>query len=400
MSAAQLPTEIRAVLPEACAWAARPTAAELRSLPSGPAIYLLLDAAENPVQLATTQSLRRLLTARFAEVAGPRPGRTDLTEIVRAVRWRPLGTAFEARWWYYRLARVLYPADYRRRIAFGPAYFLNVDWDRPVPELRVSERVWCQPGWFIGPWATVKTAQEALHGLWDLFDLCRYPEQVNRAPHGTRCAYAEMGRCDAPCDGSAPLAAYLERCRAAWRFAAGGVQPWIEAAAAAMQRAAAQRRYEQAGLLKRQIEFARHWQRQWGPHVRVWEQFRGLLVLRVVRRRAWKLLLHEGGHLVDGPVVADRRLAASVRTWLAAPPEEPSADVTDTARMEQTWLVCQWLLRPRPSEGFTVPLPDSSVPENLDDTLAGQARAFWSRLETARAEGSPDVPDSDEPLDT
>lgn len=399
MSAAKLPTEVRAALPEACAWAARPTPAELRSLPSGPTIYLLLDTSETPVQLATTQSLRRLLTARFAELAGPRPGRTDLTEIVRAVRWRPVGTAFEARWWYYRLARALYPADYRRRIAFGPAYFLNVDWDRAVPELRVTERIWCQPGQFIGPWASVKAAQEALHGLWDLFDLCRYPEQVSRAPHGTRCAYAEMGRCDAPCDGSVPLAAYLERCRAAWRFAAGGVQPWIGAAAAEMQRAAAERRYERAGLLKRQIEFARYWQRQWGPHVRVWEQFRCLLVLRVARRRAWKLLSFHGGHLADGPVVTERRLVAGARTWLATPPEQPAANLSDAVRMEQTWLVGQWLLRPRPGEGFPVPLPDSGVPENLDDTLTQQARAFWSRLETTRAEGSPDAPDSNESLD-
>mgnify|MGYP005834738565 CR=1 FL=1 len=399
MSAAELPTEIRAALPEACAWPAGPTPAELRSLPSSPAIYLLLDASEAPVQLATTQSLRRLLSARFAEVAVPRPKRTDLAAIVRAVRWRPLGTAFEARWWYYRLARTLHPADYRGRIAFGPAYFLNVDWERAVPELRVTERIWCQPGHFIGPWATIKAAQEALHGLWDLFDLCRYPEQVSRAPHGTRCAYAEMGRCDAPCDGSVPLAAYLERCRSAWRFAAGGVQPWIEAGAAEMQRAASQRRYEQAGLLKRQIEFARHWQRQWSPRVRVWEQFRCLLVLRVARRRAWKLLLFQSGHLTDGPVVTERRLVAGARTWLATPSKELAANLSDAVRMEQTWLVGQWLLRPRPGEGFAVPLPDSGVPDNLDDTLTEQARAFWSRRETARTEESPDARGTDESID-
>lgn len=374
-----LPTDLLDALPELRTWAGRPAPSDLQSLPAVPAVYLLLDAAGAPVQLATTQSLRRLLLARLCGPLGPRPGRADVAEVVRGVRWRPLSTPFEGRWWYYRLARELHPQTYRRLIAFGPAQFLHVDWEQPVPQVHLTERIWREPGQYIGPWATQKAGQEALHGLRDLFDLCRYPEQVARAPHGTRCAYAEMGRCDAPCDGSVPLGAFIERCRAAWRFAAGAVPPWIDAATVVMRQAAVDQRYEYAGQLKRQVEFARQWQRQWGPHLRPSDELNYLLALRVTRRRAWKLLLFSAGHIIDGPVAVDRRLATTARPWLAEELGKTSAELPAAVRMEQTWLVAHWLLGPQRDEGFAIPLPERAPPANLEAMLVEQTQAFWPR---------------------
>lgn len=336
---------LAADLPSQLTFASPPAASDLAPLPGSPAVYLLLDAERRAIQLATTQHLRRAVAARLTE---PPPEektkRADLAEIVRAVAWRPVACAFEARWCYWRLARRLYPQDYRDRIDFGPAWFLHVDWSLPVPELRVTERIWRLPGEFIGPWPTHKSAQQALEGLWDLFDLCRYPEQVRKTPHGTRCSYAEMGRCDAPCDGSVPLAAYIERSRAAWAFAEGGAAAWIAEAQQRMRDAAAALRFELAAQIKQQMAFAHDWQTYAVPRARREAGLRCIITHRVTRRRACKLFWFDRGLLVEGPTVQARGLPLQLAEWLSALAGSEPTGTPDIVRMEQTWLVARLVL--------------------------------------------------------
>lgn len=395
MSQSDAADDLRTHLSQSHAWTGRPTPSDLSELPNGPAIYLLVDTGGAAVQLATTQTLRRLLVSRLTDPQRQQIGKADLAEIARGVRWRPLATAFEGRWWYYRLARVMHPKEYRRLISFGPAYFLNVDWTQPVPELCVTERVWDQPGEFIGPWPAHKACHTALEGLWDLYDLCRYPEQVRKAPHGTRCAYAEMGRCDAPCDGSTALATYVGRCRAAWQFAVGGVAEWISVAEQRMRAAAEQQKYELAGLIKQQLRFARNWQSQWVPHVRPVAELNYLFVLPIVRRRAWKLILFRAGHLADGPIVPQRRIGPDARAWLAAQLGQPCEDVPDSVRMEQTWLVCHLLSSREADSSVILALPQLEMPADLEETLVART-VERRRTQTESGDRATDVSSENE----
>lgn len=347
------------------------SAPDRAALPGSPAVYLLLDAEQRPIQLATTQHLRRAVIARLSEPpAEEKTRRADLAQIVRAVAWRAVACPFEARWCYWRLARRLHPQDYRERIDFGPAWFLHVDWSLPVPELRVTERIWRLPGSFCGPWPTHKSAQQALEGLWDLFDLCRYPEQVRRTPHGTRCSYAEMGRCDAPCDGSAPLADYVQRSRAAWSFAAGNAAKWIADAQERMRSAAAGLRFELAAQIKQQIAFAGDWRAHAEPVVRTEANFRCVLAVRVTRRRACKLFAFDRGALHEGPLVQARTLQSQLAAWLPTLTAlEPSAQ-PDIVRMEQTWLLARLILADARDDAAIVWLSADRAPADASAELA------------------------------
>jgi DNA polymerase-3 subunit epsilon len=332
------------------------------------------------VQLATSQALRRLLTNRLTSAPEERPGRADLAEITRCVRWRVLACAFEGRWWYYRLARVIHPREYRRLISFGPAYFLHVDFAQAIPEIRVTERVWQQPGAYAGPWPSQKSAQESLEALWDLFDLCRYPEQVRKAPQGSRCAYAEMGRCDAPCDGSVPLAAMVARWRAAWSFATdpAAVSAWMAAAQERMRGAAREQEFELAAQIRQQLRGAEHWQANWALRIRRMEEWRELLALPVTRRRAWKLFLFDRGHLVDGPVFGDRQVGAGGAGWVEALAGEPSVQAVEaTERMEQTWLIAHLHFSRESAHLIRIALAGES--------WAGLASRIQERVEAQRA---------------
>lgn len=364
------PDTILAALPECHTWSDRPDAEALKPLPNTPAVYLLCDEQGSPVQLATTQALRRLLTARLTDAKAAQPGKADLAAITRGVRWRPLHTPFEGRWWYYRLARALYPRQYRKLVSFGPAHFLHVDWTAAIPEIRTTDRIWRLAGEFLGPFPSGKAAQDALETLWDLFDLCRYPEQVRKTPHGSRCAYAEMGRCDAPCDGSAPLPRYVARCHAAWSFAGGGQQAWIATAENRMRSAAAEQQFEVAAQIKNQLAGARDWQKRWTGRVGSAESLNEALGLPVTRRKAWKWIMFRNGDLSDGPVVPDRRLTQDVPAWLAAQLAEVHSPAEPEVRMEQTWLWCHLLQRAEADAALRVPLPEPVVPPELPQRLS------------------------------
>ncbi|MEP0848312.1 MAG: hypothetical protein HRF50_16000 [Phycisphaerae bacterium] len=365
-------------LPKAHSWPAADAVVALAELPNSPAVLLFVDADGHPVQLLTSQTLRRVALARLTAAAGDAPtARADLAAVVRGVRWRDVTSAFEATWWYYRVARRLHPEDYRRRIGFGPAWYLHVDWTEPLPEIRVTERVWMLCGSFVGPWPTQRGCQQCLETLWDLFELCRHPEQYRRAPHGERCAYYEMGRCDAPCDGTAPSAAMIERTRAAWRFACGARAEWIEDATQRMHRAAGQQRFEQAGLLKRQIAHAEDWQARF-PGMRLIDDSAELLLVPAVRRRAWKPFVHRAGALEDGPLLKEREAPQQVAAWIEQQRARLALDVEPAIRMEQSWLVARYVgrenaqtvMRIAPLEGLSA----SVLAQRIEATIA-QARS-------------------------
>lgn len=375
-------------LPEERTWSGRPAKADLAALPASAAVYLLLADQSVPVQLATTQHLRRLAQARLCPAASVSLGKVDLAAVVRGIRWRRACSAFEGRWWYYRLARHLYPAQYPRLVSFGPAWFLHIDREEGVPDIRVTERIWHEPGEYVGPWLTHDSALNSLAGLRDLFDLCRYPEQVRRAPRGQRCAYADMDRCDAPCDGTAPLERYRERVRAAWAFAGGAVRPWIDAAKQRMKLAAAEQRFEQAALLKHQLAFAWKWHDGMLPWLRPAARLNYLLAVPVLRRRTWKLFLFRQGGLSEGPVLSGRQLAGAGAAWAEAEWARGSQPLDLVVRMEQTWLVAHFLRSREGDASLICELGENGPAAGLRDEL----RTRLAQREAERALAADSAP--------
>jgi DNA polymerase-3 subunit epsilon len=335
------PADWLELLPQQAVWNDRPAAADLAGLPNHPAVFLLTDAESHPIQALTAQQLRRAVLLRLtpAEVRGKR---ADLGEIVRRVYWRDVHSRFEARWAYLLLMRRLAPRDYRERVGFGPAWFLSLDRSRLLPELRVSERAWLNGENFVGPWATQRSAQAALESLWDWFDLCRHPEQLRRAPAGQRCAYYDMGRCDAPCDATAPPDDYARRTQAAWDFLCGEHDAFTADARNRMRQAAAQQRFEFAGQIKQQLDQAERAIATWARHVQPITRVDHLLLLAAPRRRAWKPFRFFRGELIEGPLLRERELTVRLPAWLTeqaagdAAGREPAAD--PELRMELSWL--------------------------------------------------------------
>ena len=225
----------------------------LRAAPAKWVVYLLSDADDRPVQLLCVKNLRASLKRRLGgnEQVGP-SRRVNYRDLIRHVRWRRVDSAFEADWIYYEIARQLFPHSYQGMVGFRPAWFIHVNPENDFPRYIKTVDL-TRPGMYIGPVADKHVAARLIQLVEDLFDLCRYYNILVQAPAARPCAYKEMGKCPAPCDGSISMQQYRHLIEWSARTL---VDPHdaVRAHKARMQQAAAALQFETAGKIKAYVE--------------------------------------------------------------------------------------------------------------------------------------------------
>ncbi len=191
----------------------------LKQVPAKGAVYLMTDAEDRPVQLLCVGNLRQSLKRRLgpqeqpaapADAAAPKAGlskRVNYRELVRHVYWRRVDSPFEADWVYYEAAQRVFPRTYQGMVGFRPAWFVHVDPEANFPRYVKTVQLG-RPGVYIGPVEDKHAAARLIELAEDAFDLCRYYNVLTESPRGRPCAYKEMGKCPAPCDGSISMPQY------------------------------------------------------------------------------------------------------------------------------------------------------------------------------------------------
>ena len=191
----------------------------VNALPGGGGVYALTDAEGRLVLLASSESVRRAVGYRLSPPPEASKKRADLKAVVRRIYWRRTCSPFETAFEFHRVARALMPKTYLEACAFGPAWLVHVNLSDRLPQF-VPVKLLPESGNALGPFPTRAAAERFIETLQDLFDLCRYYHILQQAPHGQACAYFEMGKCPAPCDGSIPLERYREMVAEAEAFGA------------------------------------------------------------------------------------------------------------------------------------------------------------------------------------
>lgn len=347
--------------------------------PGGGGVYLLTDAEDRPVLLASAGDLRRALAGRLGggtepeepqtpETASVEPSaptkdssagrrRVDLSSVVRRIRWRAAHSPFELAFEYWRIARVLLPDSYVENLGFGPCWFVHMDPDAAIPRLRIGRLLQAPPGVDLGPFATQSDATRFAGILQDAFDLCRYEHILQQAPHGRACAYFEMGRCPAPCDGSVSMSNYRQTIADALTFAAGRRDSWRSRTEARMHRAAAELAFERAAAIRRRLERAAAIDHPAFRHVRPIERFDYLVVQRGRGRTRVRPFFVRGGRIEPGPETRLKDLEPAAAGWIKRmreplPPGPLDEPDQRARRSEQIWLVSHFLFRDRPGGLF------------------------------------------------
>jgi len=233
-------------------------------VPAKMAVYLLEGAAGEPVLLATVGDLRGALKRRLADTpAEQRSKRVEYGRICTQVRYHIVHSPLAANWFYYRAAKLVFPRTYRELISWRDTHFVAVNPDETFPRFRRVEQVDDPASIYLGPIAERRAGDQLVSMLEDLFDLCRYYHILVQAPRGKACAYKEMGKCPAPCDGSVSLEQYRGQIRAALDYLTApadavrprvGYERWRTQEEAAMKAAAGQLQFERAAKLKAKLD--------------------------------------------------------------------------------------------------------------------------------------------------
>ena len=221
------------------------------ALPAGGGVYAVTDEDGLLVQIIGAQSIRRSLWQRLApQAAGASRKRADLRSVARVLWWQRTYSTFETSFVHLNIVRQLHPRDYQKQLGFGPAWFARLDLSARVPRWVVAKKAFGEGVMLAGPFVTRKHCARFVQLLEDLFDLCRRHDILERVPRGQRCAYFDMGRCPAPCDGTMEMKEYRAVLEASARLATTGKSEHAAALQARMARASAALDFDRAQQLK------------------------------------------------------------------------------------------------------------------------------------------------------
>lgn len=354
-------------------------AIDAKTLPSHGGVYLMTDDRQQPILLAFGENLRRVVLNRLSmPPPNEKTKRANLAEIARHLWWRETFSTFETACVHWQAARVLYPKSYRDLIGFGSAWFLRVDPQADVPRFTVVKEFREDRAEYLGPFGTRAQAEDWIHMLEDAFDLCRYYHILEQAPRGEACAYFEMGKCPAPCDGTISMTVYREMIAEALDFSLGVCEPRLANLRSAMTSAATELNFEKAASIRRTIErietLIKKPEYQYVDHL---SRFSWLILQRGgPPRRASKKILVKPFHVRHGlvetgePVPLTEIENATVR-WLnpqpqnfkAAPPSDYIKGRSASSLLnEGIWLVSKFLFLKDKNPGlfFRLDRPPSS----------------------------------------
>ena len=229
-------------------------------LPARPGVVLFETQTGGVAMVGAAGDARAFVRARLAPTG--RCG-ADLRPITARVRGTTVGSSFEADLTWLALARRHLPRTYRAATDRWRGWWVHLDADAALPVWRktdLTDLIDTPPsGVLLGPISDKDAAGRFGELLDDLFDLCRYPRELAKAPHGQACVYKEMGKCPAACDGSEPMDDYRTRARSAARLThdrqtlAADLDARIAEASARLDFEEARRLQDKRGVLDRAL---------------------------------------------------------------------------------------------------------------------------------------------------
>jgi excinuclease ABC subunit C len=169
------------------------------ALPARPGVLLLeMKVSAAQPYLARTADIRRA-AERLLASADPQSKRLNLREVVSSIRYRVSGSKFEQSYLHYQNARKYFPQRYRILARIRPPAMLKVNLRNPYPRCYVTRQIRADEGFYFGPFASRRLAEDFSEGFLDLFKTRRCQIKIRRDPGFPGCIYSEMKMCLAPC---------------------------------------------------------------------------------------------------------------------------------------------------------------------------------------------------------
>ena len=323
--------------------------AALLALPAKPGVLVIEDENGGTLSLLQTRDLRRAARVRLGPIdpEQSRSRRADLRPLARRLLATTVGSEFEADWATLQLARIRLPHSYKSMLDRWQAWFVHCDPEQEFPQWTKTGHPTAGFAFHAGPFADKHAAARFREMLEDAFDLCRFHHILVQAPHGSACAYKEMGRCPAPCDGTVSMQHYHQQIRDSIEFAHDPARARRDFEVEMQQRGSALD-FEGADRCKTLLDRTAIADRHEFAHVRDFAAFRFLAVAPAERAGIARVFAITGGWIapvLDVLTMPDEpSLRAALQAFLEMSPQAPGCSETD---IENIGLVCRHLLLPK-----------------------------------------------------
>jgi DNA polymerase-3 subunit epsilon len=311
-------------------------------LPAEPGVYRFEDGRGEVLYVGTSGNIRDRVRTYFTASEL----RTRMAEMVGlAERVVPIVCAhkLEASVRELRLIAEHKPR-YNRRSRFPERMVWLKLTEETFPRLSVVRQVRPDEAGYLGPFGSTRAAEDAMTAAHEAFRIrqCRQPLSVRRIVPA--CALAEMGRCNAPCEGRespAEYAAHADGVRAAMESDAREIVARLRGRIEALSAAG---RYEDAARHRdRLAAFTRTAARM--QRLRGLNSCAELVAARPARDGGWDIAVVRHGRLAAATVAPHARavLAAVQAAQATAATVVPGSGPLPAATAEETECILRWL---------------------------------------------------------
>ncbi|MGQ0846060.1 MAG: DEDD exonuclease domain-containing protein [Sporichthyaceae bacterium] len=314
-------------------------------VPELPGVYRFEDGRGEVLYVGTSVNMRTRVRSYFTS-SEQRARMAEMVGLAERVVPIVCATRLEAQVRELRLIAEHKPR-YNRRSRFPErAVWLKLT-DEAFPRLSLVRQVRPDAAAYLGPFSSARLAEDAMAAAHEAFRIRQCRTALSPRKVSPACALAEMGRCNAPCDGRESPAEYAEHALAVRTAMQTDSRELVERLRTRLERLAAAGRYEDAAVARdRLAAFARTAARL--------QRLRGLnecAQMVAARRRedgVWDIAVVRHGRLAAAATAPNAR-AVLVEVDLAlatAATVLPGPGPLPAALAEETETILRWLEQP------------------------------------------------------
>jgi len=316
-------------------------------MPSAPGVYLFVDPRGEVLYVGKSRNLRSRVRSYFT-AAETRSRITEMIGIATDVMPIVCATALEAEVRELRLIAQHKPR-YNRRSRFPERALWLTLTAEAFPRLSLVREIRDDRTGYLGPFGSRRVAEQAMTALQEAFRIRQCSTRLSVRRHSPACALAEMGRCNAPCQGEESAEEYGVHVRAVEQAMRTDIRALLAAHIGRIDALSAAERYEDAAVHRdRLAAFVRAAARM--QRLSSLIECRHLVAARPAadRPRHWELAVIRSGRLAATAVMpADAAPATFVAALVAsAETVEPGPGPLPAALAEETEVILRWLDQP------------------------------------------------------